>query len=945
MDELQDFYGSTDDDLALRHKAALAQLLRQAPSGGLGNISSKVMHNLGTYKAQAELPQIESEQRRRDLDSQRMLADALRNDPELQALATKGNKDQRKLATAQWLKDRSRQKELESIGSPGGGDQVPPLPVVTRMMGSSDPSIKAQGEAYYKAYYTPHTPGSSVTFNAQGGYSQIPGALGAFEAQENVRNTQRAMATAAPEQNIGGNIQPTESLAKRLGIGQPQRALPMSAPPPETAMPPGPSALPGATGAMPGLPPPDQVVAQIRAADAARRGQPYTGRVEPNGQVSTQSAPGALPPPVLKPAPNMRLNPAMQKQLEEDMERYSKLDSTLQALSSMERLNADPKNKMSRGGLDTLVNQGIGYVAPLFGATGENLPITKDRQFDANANRLALQMTELLKGQTSDKDIAFLKAAQTASTDNPAARSALLKELRDIAERNKMKLEQRWNPTEPTAPKQQGPVGKQSAAESPYWNMQAGVGEVTPTSALPGSTQALAQSRKGILSEAAEGINQGIGVGGIGLAQFPGVAELVNRLPKVGRLKEIGEVQKPSYEDVKMVRENAPSFGPAGKAGQFAGEMATDPTMYAPGGGVLAAALKGVLSGKLRPSESADESAVNMVSSGVLGPLGTLASKAIPPTRAAKDGPPQFALDQAKEFGVNLTRFQLNPESFAARAIGNKVTNLDKPKQLEAITESLLKEAGSKETRVTDKVIADRHKEITDEFAELFKGQSARVGSTEGKQLRAAISEYPMIEDLMAKGPKLARIHDVLTNTKNKTYPKFKLEDIQGAWDELGAAAKRTPEGQQIKTMLESIMEKNVGEEGMERLGTLLRQRDTLRDLETVWAGGTGQGAGRMAGTMSPAALQEWGGRLPNDTAVGKAGGLAKALDLHEYHPNQLPYGWRAFNPAQWAGEIPGIGAANKSMVNSPDWQKKPAEALRLGIAVGPREMRESSQE
>lgn len=955
MDELSfTNESSTDDDLLLRQKALLARMLRPIPTNSLGNTGAYVSALMDRSEDERTLPRIEQEQRRRDLARRQAMADALKDSaPDLSYMVREGTKDQSKLAMKEYLDERRRKKESDRIrilmGGQGmpGGDEPPPPHVVAQMMGSEDKTIQAYGKALKELYYTPHSPGQSMGFTPSGKARPYAGMNEGYKAQQEISEEAKAKNTLAPELKIGNVVQPPQSVYERLN--GPKRALPMSVAPPEQMGPPVPtSALPGVSQA---LSPAE--IAQVRAADAAQGGKPYEGTIAPGGQAVVKSAlPNATgqAPRTLSAAPDIIMNKPMQEEFEKDKAILSGLLESEAVLNSMERTHAGTGNKaMSRGGLNSMINKGIDFIAsvgPTY--TGENMPATYDRKFDADKNKLILNLTNQLKGNLSDKDIKFLSEMQAASTDNPATRAQILQELRTFNKRKQMEIEQKWNPSrpsEPVIPQQPGVPGKQSAADSPYWSMQAGVGEVTPTSALPGSTKALAAQRPGILSDVVQGFQEGLGTGGMGLSQVPGIAELVNQLPKVGRLKDVGPIERPSYEDVKMVRESLPERGMGGQAARFAGEMATDPTMYSPGGGILSSALKGVISGGLRPSASGDETAVNEALGGVFGTAGTLASKVLPPTAASKGGPTQEILDQAKAFGVSPSRYQLNPEGLATQAFGERVGNAAKPAQIEAITKTLLKEAGSDATRVSDKVIADRHKEISKEFEKLFGGLMVKVGSAEGRQLRAAIAEYPLIEDLMGRGPTLARIHSVLADADTKVYPKFKLTDIQQAIDDLGTKV-RTPEGQQIKAMLQGFIDRTLGPDVVKKAEVLARQKLTLRDLETVWAEGKGQGALGMAGTLAPADLQMWAGRLSNDSAVGEAGGLVKGLGLHDYHPNKIPQGMSFWNPLAYADKVPGASLTNKSMVNAPDWQKKIVEALRLGIAVGPRELRETlSQE
>ncbi len=978
MDENQDF-NSTDDDLLLRQKAILAQLLRPPVTNSLGNTGAYLGSMFERSQAQRDLPKIEAEQRRRDLASQAAMAAALRKeDPDLADMYQSGNKDIKKMVSGEYAKRSSQkrsQAEIDSImggGSPQPteapglhelsgssvlpmstgrgptGGNTPSLQQIERMLLSADPTIKARGEQLYKLYGAPHAPSSSVRMTRGGGYAEVPGADEAYQRQQAIRNQARAETTPGREELTANGPAPIRSQADQLrtpsvlpgAIG----AMPPSAPAPVTP----PSALPGATGAVPGLPPPNKVIADIRAADAARGGKPYTGTVAPNGQMQIQDV--APPQPEIpKLTSTMRMTPEMQKQFREDQKAFDGVFDTLQTIDRMEKINQ--AGGMSRGGAHSIFNKGLDWAASMSPSyTGETMAATQDRRFDSQTNNIALNMVTLMKGNLSDKDVQFLKDTATGSWDNPAARAAVLQQMKQIAVQHAQQLKQRWNPSEPTPQQQPGAVGKQSAAgfpeDHPMWSMQAGTGEIVPTSALPGSTAALAKQRSlvGDVKQGAsdlwgqikEGGHQGLVEAGMGAAQFPGVADLAG-------------VPKPSYEDVKRLRREMPALEGPGQFAKTVTEVGLDPTIVG-GGGILAHGAKGVLSGALRAAGSGDDAAVNEVMGGMLGAGGRALSHAVPPTALpAKNGMPPEVLEQMRSFGANPMRSQIDPTTLASRLSAGPLANLGKPEQVEQFTKALLKEAGSTETRITDKVLEKRDAEITKELSKIFQGQAARVGSAEKKQLMDAIAQNPAIADVMGNSRTLASIHQALTDAKSNTYPKFKLEDIQRAWDEVGKSAGRTPEGQQVRALLEGIMEKNMGPEGVEALQKLLHQRNTLRDIEKVWGGGVGQSSGALAGTLSPAELQAQGDKLLNKTKVGEAAGLVKALDLHEPHPNPIPTNTgtmlKMINPTVWAAEVPGANILNKTMVNSPEWAKSVAEILRKSTSIGPRELREQFPE
>jgi hypothetical protein len=395
--------------------------------------------------------------------------------------------------------------------------------------------------------------------------------------------------------------------------------------------------------------------------------------------------------------------------------------------------------------------------------------------------------------------------------------------------------------------------------------------------------------------------------------------------------------------DIKTWRESLPD-DTASKIGRGVGSALFDPLNAVPGGGVLKAAAIGAGSGLMRPHTSGDERAINIVTSGALGPLGHLAGKILPSTAAGPRGPSKDAIATAKELNVSPTNVQLNPDDIGSRLFA-PLDRRSAAGQQEALTQGVMKAAGMKGSELTHEGFKVTAKELGQEFNTLLPTTVyPKIGAAEQKALKDAISQIPQVKTIM-KNKEAPALNQVYKALSSGTPPKVSAATLHQAYREISdVVGGNTGAAGEIRDIVSGLITKSLSSKpgGVQRFAELNSQWGNLKDLERAWAQGSGGGFG---GTIRPAALEEWAGKHPGDSLVGRAGGAVKQLGMKDYVPGAVP-DVSITNPFTWPGlisEVPGAQYFNKSMVNSPEAIKKTIEALRTAGRLGPREYSEQN--
>ena len=992
-----DPYSVETSNVDAQMKALLAHQLRnrQPVSAHYGDLFSNVLNTIADRSDRNDLM---AQKRAISESQQKLLGEALRGMPE-DITALVHNPSTRAEGLKSVTEERKRQRELKdweaSPLSKPLGQQAPAGPIPTDMVGGyqagseqapppnapsyeelvrlqSHPNarIATAAKNMLEAYYKPHGPNASFRFDPTGNAQAIPGVIENLAKIEEAKKRADATYRVGPEwasRNPAGGITPRSEL-DMLGGGP--RALPLStgggmlpatpaytggvgsttqppSPVPTLNPPPRSGGIPPNPNVAIGAPPEADVMAKILAAAQAQGGQSFQGQIAPGGAAQVQPIPMQAKPP--QPVPGASFNPEMQK-------------ANIAENSKRQELVADIPASMKL--LDDLIKLSPSVPAGTRGVLGKataaaeefltgkpNQTYAKTQEYESKVRQAAYPLLRATFGAqfTQKEGDNYIGTFGDIGT-NPEARMRLLMDLKAkgqekyteaqdynkavqvgadpnqyVKQMKEWRTQQQGNPTNPAAAATPAPT----AGARPQFPVEkfdeTFMGDLKRNArALPGAiaSQGGVDAMKDTYSNLWEGGKQLVGQGD----REAWKAEAARQEAKARN--------DPQYAQAKIVHD---IVNPTALIGGTTTK-------------ILPAALAAATQGALRPQESLAKQLEEGVVSGTLGGVATGVSKILPSTGrqpgAFATSAPELtqAEKTAANMGVNPTNAQLNPKDVFSKVFGPEANRASSLGQIEKMTESLLKETGSTAKKVTPEVLEAQTTILSDTYKTLFpKNVRAKVGTDEAKALADAIKTAPQVEDLMAKGPKLAAIYNIV---QSGTPGRIKLADLHDAWKEVGqvAGGPRSQAAGEIRGVLEDIMTKGMGDKGLKQFKDLNHKWGALEDIKQVYEGGAKQGTGRAQELITPSSLEQWARKLPDSSPVREAAGMVKGLGIKDFKEGAPILEANLTTPGGIAQAITGITpewmlkGLNYSAANADPAVKALLELLRAGTARGPQE-------
>ena len=368
----------------------------------------------------------------------------------------------------------------------------------------------------------------------------------------------------------------------------------------------------------------------------------------------------------------------------------------------------------------------------------------------------------------------------------------------------------------------------------------------------------------------------------------------------------------------------------------------------------------------LEPKGSLAEQLESGVVGGVTQGGSTLVSKAIPATGQAPymKGALNEAERRAKQLGVNVTNTQLNPRDELSRFVAAAVDPVSHLKQIEQMTTGLLRETGSKATRMSTEALDAQSTVLNKQFDDLLSNaKKATFDATKKAELQKLIKDNPAIEEIMAsqKAPTLSKMVIDLNQVGQKhpgggilTSARMGLDDLHRAYREIGRAApgEASHAAGELRNWIKGAIEDTLEKTGQRRgsFDQLNKKWGSLEDVTKIWDGGAGQGQGRAAGMIRPTAIMQYVKEMPEGSPIKSTAGMIHSLGIRDFGEEVLR-GLDVTKPMSMIGSAasilpdPLLRYLNKSISNSDPGAKLLAEMLRAGAARGPNELLEETRE
>jgi hypothetical protein len=278
------------------------------------------------------------------------------------------------------------------------------------------------------------------------------------------------------------------------------------------------------------------------------------------------------------------------------------------------------------------------------------------------------------------------------------------------------------------------------------------------------------------------------------------------------------------------------------------------------------------LQGAMQPGATLSDQLTEGAKSAFLGGTGSLVSRFIPSTKLADTvnvgGRGDELLNKFPSF--RPTSAQANPTTWGSQ-IAEGVLRTGQARSVEqaqAITKDLLSNAGIASDRISPKVLSDATDAMGAEYSKMFpKNIRPVITTAERDSLTAAVKAVPEVQDLMARAPKLAAIHNALSNAQGAV--KISAADLHDAWKEVGQVAQGQGQAAgQVRGVLEGLIQKVVPKGELAAFKELNRKWGAVEDIKRVWSAGKGEGQGAAAGTLLPAKLVTEAGSGPTANSM-----------------------------------------------------------------------------
>ena len=951
-----DPYQVEEDNLSEQYKRALLKTLRPTPD--MSDFSARARHSFERTSGEQEMGDIQGRRTALGNKFQESLTNALRGqDPEVRDLAMNPATRTQGLALMQKRQQmKMDQEEMNAMGG-GGGSTLPQSSFqeqyqrALRMAQSSNPTIAARGKVLLEQM-KPQNPIQSIRTLPSGETVPVEGADPAFKRQAFAREMMaNPEGMKVPDGKGGWILVPWSQV---LGESEtPGNVVPS------------PRALPSATGAAP--PPPSPVSAPISAvsgppAGTGERPPPVfnlSGKLSPEeamaiGNDRVNPAPDPNPvqsiggySPTLPPQGPVGTTPSsletelIKQGRKADTEAYQKLQeartSTYKMQETLDSLEEMNKSPMYGGPLSGTVSTIAGLGATFGGSSGAMAQNTNS--FDAEVQRVIAPTLKQYGYNPSNVDLIAAQKSMPSTTQDATTRQKIIDQIRrGIAfEQGIAPIVDRLVHEDYSVTAAQELAGKAYRYSLEKKANPTGAGSATKR-ALPASVarqdaalkeeggdfgRALKDSLEAMkyATPLSEGGRQGMydAYGDM----LEGGKQLVGQGNREGVAAERARQEKqaqtlPGYAQAKAFHSTA------------------NPTALIPGKTILTGALAAGAQGLLQPQESAGEQLVAGAKSAAFGAGGGLASTLIPSTAAAKG---INLTDDLTKFNIKPTSAQLNPDTFQSKLAAMLGLNAAAaPAQIKSITMDLMKKAGMEGDEVSKKTIDAARSTMGEAYDKMFpQGLRVKVQPDDIKKLQDAITKTPTVEDLMAKAPELARIHNILTT--GGAVGAIGARNLHKAWKEVGSVATDAEAAGAVREVLTSIIERALPAGEKNAFKALNTKWGNLQDVERVWRGGEGLGVGTTSKYLAPSKLEAAAGKGPQPgSPTDEAVALIKKLDIKDAH-QKLP-DFDISRPGTWANPAskftgPVLNAVDASAVRAPNSVKRMLELLRATTARG----------
>ena len=194
----------------------------------------------------------------------------------------------------------------------------------------------------------------------------------------------------------------------------------------------------------------------------------------------------------------------------------------------------------------------------------------------------------------------------------------------------------------------------------------------------------------------------------------------------------------------------------------------------------------------------------------------------------------------------------------------------------------------------------------------------------------------------MAKSSTLAKIH---TAMQSPNPAKISAAELHQAYRDIGkVAGGMSREAGEVRRLIASYIERGLGKNGISKFRDLNKKWGNLEDLETVWTNG-GQG---FAGTVTPASIVKYSGKLPGGQNINDAAQIIGELKLSNLDLGKTPE-LSLSGLLRGGGSLPivkdAIRLSQASAVNAPPAVKDYLELLRRATPMTFREAYAKSEE
>jgi len=797
-----------------------------------------------------------------------------------------------------------------------------------------------------------------------GGYSAMPGAMEALSEMEKRKAEAKTFGEVQEVSRPGdpGNVD-FVSRARVLGLDNPPPVpSPLAGALTAGNRPSGPAMPPPPGGVEPELTPPE-VMAKIRAADAARGGQPYVGSIAPGGEAVTQALPLSVPAPG-----GYSTRSPMGKTLDTNLaQEIPKLEGThYLARSLLERIpEIKQAIKDTPGWAYGRLPHEVARIAESAGLLDK-----KDMQAFQTLNSaesalvgpMAAAVEQKLNQGFTDKDLAFLRqqlpSTQKTQTENEAGITAIEKFLRSQQNLTGQRIRQfnpQWEPAvNPNQPGAGGATvpGKRSSAEEGrglpegYWDMTAaGTPSVMSDARFDAPPDTPAPIDEGnVLTRTLKGIERGIGMGGVGVA---------GALPK--SVADLMGLQQPAEEDVRLLRREGPQTT-AGKGGEVFGEAAANPATYAPGATVPRAIASGILSGVTAPAATPQERKQSAVVSGVLGPVGTIIGNRLPQTEVAR-AEQEVARRGFEDVPLSQTQIAGKAGTWQAEGIAKQ--------QAEALTRQRLQSVGIDAKKINPSELEAVSASLSADYAKIFpSNKGIRLSTDDASRLQTAFLPYKEVinhPDFVKGSPGIKELYDRSRRVENRDAPAMlPASVVQGALQDVARIEHPVMQAK-MRNEISAFLKKDLTPAELEKFEKINTTFGNLADLKRMQVKdglivpssirkGSGEDAKAAANFVEQFNIQN-----PSPYRPGKGeslGALGGALGIGASVAGVPAAGYASLIAApmlahvgeRGRGALQGAMGTSRALDASPD-VKQLIEMLRSGAQLGPREWSEYARQ